>query len=460
MAAMPYLFRRPGSPNWYYKFQNVGGKAIVKSLRITDKAEAERAIIPLIADHMQRLAERRPRWVQERVYFLEPGRLHDRNSLPPHVADALHIIDGQRVSATEHELIYYGPDGQEIKEKRAPNGGMGARPVGVIKGLEMTMPANTRLHPIIFREGQSDVRRSAPKADPDDAILDDYLAHGSTKRKAPISDKYKIAEARDTLATFKRLTGATLKGMTFDDAQKLADHYVAQGLKGATVQKKMKWLSCAVNRAIITSKLPKGTVNLFSHAMPNDDDSDDRLRFSDDDMAIIKANLGKLDNKRDKLLVRIMATMGLRPSEAFQIEGERIEKGVRYCHICMRYCHIGTKSEHSNRRVPFSDDVLQSGLLPDKIEGRLLAGRYKGDADGKLAAFIREDCGITDPLKVVYSFRHTFIGRLRDSGITKDLLKEIAGHSPDVTDTYGSDGKAKKLSPMPILKGWVDKVGF
>ena len=46
-------------------------------------------------------------------------------------------------------------------------------------------------------------------------------------------------------------------------------------------------------------------------------------------MKAIKRNLASLD-KADQLLVRLLASTGMRLSEAFEIDGEEKERGVRY----------------------------------------------------------------------------------------------------------------------------------
>ena len=50
--------------------------------------------------------------------------------------------------------------------------------------------------------------------------------------------------------------------------------------------------------------------------VPDRKDEDERDAFDDDDVKKIKANLHKLD-ANDQLLLRIVATMGLRRGEAF-----------------------------------------------------------------------------------------------------------------------------------------------
>jgi integrase len=67
------------------------------------------------------------------------------------------------------------------------------------------------------------------------------------------------------------------------------------------------------------------------------------------------------------VLFRLLATTGMRLSEAFEIDGELKERGFRYV-------IVGKKTEQSLRRVPLPAGVLAH--LPKSIKGRL----FEGDA--------------------------------------------------------------------------------
>ena len=86
-----HIFQRPGSPNWYIKLRSAGGKRLEKSLRTSDKLEAEGLAATLIGDHKAALLAARPRleWVP---HTLTPGEKVGPN--------------GERVIATEREIIY------------------------------------------------------------------------------------------------------------------------------------------------------------------------------------------------------------------------------------------------------------------------------------------------------------------------------------------------------------------
>src|ERR1019366_1390329 len=152
-------------------------------------------------------------------------------------------------------------------------------------------------------------------------------------------------EARNVWALYKKLTdNKSLKDADRDDGRLLAKHFLDQGLKSATVGKKVGWLNAAVHLAIKEGKLK---FNPFSGVVPDMDDSERRLPLSDADMKAIKLsrdkegklNFGKLD-KADQLLIRLLASTGVRLSEAFEIDGEEKERGCRYV-------ILGKKTEQS-----------------------------------------------------------------------------------------------------------------
>src|ERR1700682_198072 len=101
-----FIFQRPGSSNYYVKLRS-GGQRIEKSLRTSDKLQAEILALPMVAEHKARLLAARPRLNAVWQPQYEPGREH----VGP---------DGERVIATERELIFLNHNGAITR--RAPNG--------------------------------------------------------------------------------------------------------------------------------------------------------------------------------------------------------------------------------------------------------------------------------------------------------------------------------------------------
>jgi site-specific recombinase XerC len=132
-----------------------------------------------------------------------------------------------------------------------------------------------------------------------------------------------------------------LKDADRDDGRKLVAYFEAQGLKSASIRKKIGWLTAAVNLAINEGRLK---FNPFASIVPKRDDKQRRLPLNEADMEECKRNLDKL-SESDQLLFRVLASTGMRLSEAFEIDNEEREKGCRYV-------IVGKKTEQSLRRVP------------------------------------------------------------------------------------------------------------
>jgi integrase len=162
---------------------------------------------------------------------------------------------------------------------------------------------------------------------------------------------YYAREARAAWALYKQRTdGKPLKDATRDDGRKVAVYYESQSIKSATIQKKVGRLTAAVNLAINEGRLK---FNPFSGIVPKRDDKQKRLPLSEADMKEAKRNLAQL-SEADQLLFRLLATTGMRLSEAFEIDGELMERGCRYV-------IVGKKTEQSERRVPLPAGVSRGG---------------------------------------------------------------------------------------------------
>jgi integrase len=398
-----YLFQRKGSANWYVRLQSPGNRT-EKSLGTSDRREAEILAGPLVTAHKAALLAARPRFVTARWHEYEPGRKH----VGP---------DGAEIIATNDQLIYLDATGNVVRT--APNG-----------ALQYSFP--TRLKEPSFELFDRERAGTAPKKNGDDELIETYLKHRN------VVGAY-AREARDTWGLYQSLVGKPLKDASRDDGRKLVAHFEAQELKSGTVAKKISWLTAAVNLAIKEGKLK---FNPFSSIVPKRDDKLRRLPFDANDIDCIKRNLNRL-SASDQLLVRMVASTGMRLSEAFEIKSEFLEGGVRYV-------EVGHKTEQSLRRVPLPADVLP--FLPARIEAPLF--QRDARASKTLNKFL-DDIGITDPRKVIHSFRHRAADRLRAAKCPKDIRYELLGHEiKTIADDYGEG------YPVSELREWIDKIGF
>jgi integrase len=418
-----YLFKRPNSQHWRVRFQ-MGGRSVEKSLGTPDRAHAEIIALPLIAEHKAKLLEARPRVERSWQPQYEPGREH----VGP---------DGSRIIATERELFHLDATGRIIGKtdnglvafQLAAGGKLIARSLTEAYLEDSEASGITR-----FLRQLHGKRPTLPTKSGDDAILETYLKHAGITG-------YFEREARSVWALYKTLVGNTqLKDATRDDGRKLVAQFEGKGLKSATIGKKIGWLNAMVNLAIKEGRLK---FNPFASVVPKRDDKQRRLPLSDADVRECKRNLDKL-SESDQLLIRLLGSTGMRLSEAMEIEGEEKEKGCRYV-------VVGKKTEQSLRRVPLPTAVLP--FVPKTIKGPLFAGDTAA-ASKRLNRFLN-DCGIADPRKVVHSLRHRAQDRLRAAGCPEDVRWAILGHEEETVAAGYGEG-----FPVPLLRKWVDKIGF
>lgn len=417
-----YIFEHPQSRCLFLRLRDENGRRFVRSLGTSDRLQAEIIASPLIAEHKARILAARPRLESVWVHKLEPGRIH---------ADP----DGGTIAATDRELIHYGHNGSEIRKE--PNGGHGLQLISsgplTLRGL-----AEAFINSDAEALGGRSVRPARPTRSTDDAILETYLKHAKVTG-------YFADEARAVWAVYQAKTdGLPLKDAKRDDGRKVAAHFEAQGLKSATIQKKIMWLSAACNLAIKDDKLK---FNPFTGVVGKSDDSATRLPLNDADIKGCKRHLGKL-GESDQLLVRLLASTGMRLSEAFEIDGEEPkEKGHRFI-------IVGKKTKQSERRVPLPAAMLPH--LPATIKGKLFDGTPAA-ASKRLMKFLRrrDGVGITDPLKVVHSLRHRAQDRLRAAGCPEDMRWAILGHEEETVAAGYGEG-----FPVTMLRKWIDKIGF
>ena len=409
-----HLLQRPGSRNWVVRLQYPNGKATEKSLRTSDYREAVVKAGPIITAHKAALLAARPRFESVWQHEYEPGREH---------VDS----DGGKLLATHKELFHIGRDGAITRTE--PNGGSATQATSLPR-LGIFVPA-------IIGPDTGAERLAVATKNGDDVLIETYLKH------ANITGYYE-REARSVWTLYRQLCDKPLKEADRDDGRKLVAHFENEGLKSATIQKKVGWLTAACNLAIREGRLK---FNPFSSIVPERDDKVRRLPLDDADMKQVKRNLNRLD-KSDQLLVRLLGSTGMRIGEAFEIDGEMRERGARYV-------IVGHKTEQSLRRVPLPATVLP--YLPAKITGPLFSSgrRDPPDAASKLLNRFLDDIGIIDKRKVVHSLRHRAQDRLRAAGCPQDVRWELLGHErKTVAEDYG------KGSPVPLLKRWIDKIGF
>lgn len=415
-----YLFRRPGSKNWWVRFvypkdmHETHGRGYRKSLETADRREAEIRALPLIHEHKRKLQQ----FHNERNGIILTTGRSLRYPLGEHTTDAGRFI------ATPEKVYFLDETGQIV---RTQANGEVLRITTDFEPAEIS-PAVAHLSLTPNKSKPVPARRNG-----DDAILETWIAHNNITG-------FLKDEARAVWSTFQTIVGKPLKDCTRDDGRKLAGHYFEQGNKSATVDKKVGHLRAAVNLAISENKLK---FNPFSGVVKKVNDRTDRLPLDEIDMKLVRDQFDEL-SQEDRLLWVLLANTGMRLGEAWHIDEEFAESNVRFV-------IIGTKTDQSLRRVPLPEAVLP--YLDKKISGRLFTDTEK-NSGRRLNRFIRR-IGIEDRRKVLHSLRHRAKDRLRANECPLDIQYQLLGHEDEtVASDYGLG------YPVIKLKYWLDTIGW
>jgi len=361
--------------------------------------------------------------------------------------------DGGEIIASATDLIYLDASGAFVRT--APNGGL--------RSVASSIPRLGLNLPVDLCGVTDAVRPTLVRKDSDDAIFQTYLDHGGPDR-AGIHD-FDRGAAVKVWEVFKSVINKPLRDCSREDGRKLAQHFLDAGNSTATVKKKINRLGAACKLAVDEGLLK---FNPFSGVTPTkvmidgklQSDKKKRVGFSPADIDLIKANLGTLSNEY-QLLVKLLATTGMRLGEALAIKSEVADAAVRHV-------WVGSKTDSSWRPMPFPESMLP--LLPAKIDGLLFPSigvdrdtatkkqilAATNDASHRLNGRFIKKIGIVVPPKCkkdVHSFRHLAETRLRDVGCPKDWREAILGHLKGTSDGYGE-------FPVAKLKSWSDSIGF
>ena len=185
-------------------------------------------------------------------------------------------------------------------------------------------------------------------------------------------------------------------------------------------------------------------------------ESEETLPYSNEEIKIIFTHDW---NEPDRLLLSIVATTGMRPSEAGNMTWERFNNteyaGIRYVTTTDADGEkVRVKNKGSKRDVPLHPDLV----LPEKGAGRLF--NYKKDEDGRCSTDIAHKINpileqlVPHPNKSLRSFRKTFKIMMRDAGVGEEIHDAITGHGQGVTTgrkNYGGMGLKVKFEAISKL---------
>jgi integrase len=150
-------------------------------------------------------------------------------------------------------------------------------------------------------------------------------------------------------------------------------------------------------------------------------------------------------NPQDRLLLSILVTTGMRPSEAGNLTWERFNdtehEGIRYFTTLNTADEkVRVKNSGSKRFVPIHPDLQ----LPARSTGRLFD--YEKNEDGLSATDIGHQILpilhyiVPHPNKNIRSFRKTFKRMCRDRGVEEEVHDAITGHRQSASTSRANYG--------------------
>lgn len=191
--------------------------------------------------------------------------------------------------------------------------------------------------------------------------------------------------------------------------------------------------------------------------------SEERSTFTDAEVhtllgpAFLDATVGLPGHR---WLPLIMAYSGARPEEVAQLTpGDmRDHDGVLVFDFSTLGDTLRRKSTAARRLVPVHQELCRLGLGPEVLAGMPRGKRRNAETPSRWfnRHWMRDTCGIRDPKKVLYSFRHTVATKLKYKGVEEALLAELLGHQNHSMTT----GRYGKRFPVGNLKGALDLLEY
>jgi integrase len=295
--------------------------------------------------------------------------------------------------------------------------------------------------------------------------------------KAVDRPKKTISAYRATVDAFTELIGdKPAEDLKRADFIAFKDH-LQKSLKlyYKTVENKLIHLTAILNHAVANEKLESHAATLLKVSKPNApvkrcpyDHHDLRKIFSSPLYLLQDRPKGGGGEAAVWLPVLALYT-GARLEELGQLQVKNIEKdstGADYINVTDADDEQSVKTVSSRRKIPVHPELIRLGFLQyvaerkaarDKLLFPLIPdshGKKTGNWSKWYGRYSRKVIGITDPLLVFHSFRHTFKDACRDAGLSEEKSDALTGHaSGSVGRSYGSGHSVVSLAKaMPKIK--------
>jgi integrase len=251
-----------------------------------------------------------------------------------------------------------------------------------------------------------------------------------------------------------------------EQANSVRDHFLAKGIKTATVRRELNRIKAVFNVGLIEFDL-SGVKNPFEKlGIANEGhDAEDRETFTTKELQTI--NQGCREKNDDiRHIIALQADTGARLGEIVGLRVDDVVLDHATPHIHIRpHVKLGRtlKTDTSERKVPLVGVALWAAQKA--ADANRMFGGKKGwlfpryASDGSIKATHASNTinkwlqTVTKTDKTSHSFRHTMRDRLRHVGTPQDIQDAIGGWGTKTVGMgYGEGYRSEQL------KGWLEKV--
>lgn len=244
-----------------------------------------------------------------------------------------------------------------------------------------------------------------------------------------LAGKRNRTEAERTLTEFGNETGnPEPRRVTFAMVESYAEKMKAKGNTVATVNKKLRYLRAAFNKAVRREYLARSP--MLNWQWTREDDTDVRIVSPAEETALMAA-AEKLYGSRMKALIQVALGTGGRRGELMALEWSRVKLDAA------EVLFTATKGKR-DRPVPIlpeTVEVLRRLMVQTQIEGGPFIGMgfqfdKRWEAIAKEAKLVdANDC----PVVTLHDLRRTYITRLILAGVPLPTVQKLAGHTTIAT---------------------------
>lgn len=258
------------------------------------------------------------------------------------------------------------------------------------------------------------------------------------------------------------LMGITGDAIITDVRRDHANQFVAKlrerDVSAETIRKYVYQIKPVLDTAIreFELKMERGnpfeglTISEGGTSQPNE-----RLPYSADELRAIQQKCRETDDQR-RWAISLLSDTGARQAEIVGLRKDEVFLSDDVPHILIRpNQNRRLKNKQSERRVPLVGEALWAAQRAMTTEGENLFPIFQPKSLGKefnansASATLNKwmkDNGLARKGQGLHSFRHTFVDRLRNAGVPKDIREQIGGWKPQgVSEGYGQGFSLARL---------------